>query len=338
MTEGATAPGRSTAGKRAWVALAATALLAGCGPVLLRPSSPPGVAVADGQLTLTAARLTPSRSLQLSMERSGRGEATVGLREVRLVRDSDPPCGETAPLALAPGYRQSGRWRWERPLPLANGDGVVLELPSFDDAFHEATALELDVDVAAGSGSPSAAGAPCSRLPLVTAATPATWQVAPLAPAVGARLYLDQDGAVVLGRVGLWTGRYRHGLELGAGRAWEQSRLGDGKVLAAALGSERIFSPRMGLIGVGAELSYQVKARWGARSVDAPDVVHGPRLGLRPSLVNVAPKLLDLGGRTGYFSMLELFLGLDLSAGSTRVLLGVGVTADRPLAPSLPGG
>ena len=220
---------------------------------------------------------------------------------------------------------------------LADGDGVVLELPSFDDAFREATALELDVDVANGSVAPAAPGTPCLRLPLVTEATPAIWQVAPLAPALGVRLYLDQDAAVVLGRVGLWTGRYRHGLELGAGRAWEQSRLADGKVLAAALGSERIFAPRMGLIGFGAELSYQVKARWGARSVDAADVVHGPRLGLRPAIINAAPKLLDLGGRTGYFSMLELFLSLDLSAGSTRVLLGVGVTADRPLAPSLPG-
>jgi hypothetical protein len=313
-------------GPRCLPALAAllAAHAAGCSPATFVPQGARQAELRGTIARIERARLLPGDGMSVSSRLEAAGGARV--RDARLVTAREPGCGQGGALAYAGEMRLGNTARWQRPLPVANGD--TLELAFSDQrAFGTPSLLELELDAPGGST--------CLRVPLAGSDAALDWRPHSPVPVTGLRFLVDAQSASAQARAGVLTARYRHVIEFGVSTGPEGALLANRTSLALGLTSERLlWNPRsLGLLAGSAELSYQARLAFDAVA-DRPRLIHGPRIGIRPLIfILPSPPLLDSGPQFGSLSVMELFFAYWVTAdgGGRGATLGLAITWDRPV-------
>jgi hypothetical protein len=298
---------------------------AGCAPATFVPQGARQVESQGTAARIERARLVPGGGMSLSSRLEVAGGARV--RDARLVAAREPGCGQGGVLAHAGEIRLGDTARWQRPLPVANGDTLVLAFSDYQRAFSTPSLLELELDA---SGGPT-----CLRVPLAGSDAALAWRPQSPAAVAGLRFLIDGQSLSAQARAGVTIARYRHVIEFGLSTGPEGALLANRTSLALGLTSERLlWNPRsLGLLAGSAELSYQVRFAFDA-APDRPRLIHGPRIGIRPLMfILPSPPLLESGLQFGSLSVMELFFSYWMAAdGAGRsATLGLAITWDRPV-------
>jgi hypothetical protein len=296
----------------------------GCAPATFVPLGPRRAEVPGAAARIERARLTPGGALRVGSRLEATGGARI--RDARLVAAREPGCGQGSALAHAGELRLQDMPRWQRPLPVADGDTLELAFSDYERAFATASLLELELDAPTGPT--------CLRVPLAGPEAALAWRPSS-APAVGLRVHVDGQSASAQVRAGVLTARYRHVIELGLAASTADALLADRASLAFGVTSERLLwnTGPLGLLAGSAEIGYQARLAFEANT-NRPRLIHGPRIGIRPLLlIFPSPPLLDSGPQFGSLSVMDVFFAywMATNGGGRSATVGVAITWDRPV-------